>query len=93
VNELLVLALLLPYYYLATWWIVRRDMRRLPPEKLARCWNAASFGAAVLAFGPLCILVHFIKGHGWVRGPLLGLGWSLVAMPDLTLAIAVSAFG
>lgn len=84
-NELLVFALLLPYYYLGTWWIVRSDLRRLPPEKLARCWNSASFGAAVLGFAPWCIIVHFIKAHGWPRGIPLGFVWTaaLVVPPAL----------
>lgn len=91
-NELLILAALTLIHYLATWWIVRRDMRRLPPKKLARCWNGASFGSAVLAFGPLCIVVHFIKGHGWLKGPWLGIAWTFVAMPDVTLALVASMF-
>jgi len=74
--------------------LVDRAPRYAPvaAEKLERCWNGASFGAAVLAFGPLCIIVHFIKAHGWVKGPLLGIAWSLLAMPDLALALVVSPF-
>ena len=86
-NEVLVLSLLLPYYYLAPWWVVRRDMRRLPAAKLARSWNGASFGSAILVCGPLSILVHFIKAHGWLKGAPIGLVWTLgtILLPDLIL--------
>jgi hypothetical protein len=88
VNQVVVLALVMPYFYLVPWWIVRRDMRGLPPERLARCWNSASFGSAVLAFGPLCMPVHFIKAHGWLRGSVRGVLWTTgaVLLPDLVLA-------
>jgi len=71
-----VLVLMMPYVYLVPWWIVRRDMRRLPPHRLARCWNSASLGAAIVAFVPLCLLVHFIKAHGWLKGSALGVAWT-----------------
>lgn len=57
------------------WWIVRQDQARLPPDRLARTWNDASLGASVLAFGALCLPVHFIRGHGWLLGPLLASCW------------------
>lgn len=87
--------LLVPYFYLAPWWIVRRDMRRLSPEKLARCWNSASFGSAILVCGPLCIVVHFIKAHGWLTGGPLGLVWTFAAvlLPDLILWPVQSLLG
>jgi hypothetical protein len=55
--------------------IVGRDMRRSPPERLARAWNSASFWSAVVAFGPLCIPVHFARTRRSVLGFLLGLAW------------------
>jgi hypothetical protein len=76
VNEVIALSLMLVYSYLAPWWIIRRDMDRLPPEQLARCWNSASFGSAVVGFTPLCIVVHFIKAHGFLKGTLLGFVWA-----------------
>ncbi len=59
--------------YALPWWVVRWDMRRLRPERLERCWNSASLGAAVLGFGPLCLPFHFVKAHGLWRGLVLGL--------------------
>ena len=85
----------MPYFYLAPWWIVRRDMRRLSPERLARCWNSASFGAAILAFGPFCLVVHFVKARGWLVGGLLGVAWTVavVVLPDLVLAAVETLLG
>lgn len=50
------------------------DRRRLTPEQRAACWNAATWGAALYAFGPLSMLgwcwvtrgVH--RGRPGVRG-------------------------
>ena len=87
-NQVLVLSLLLPYYYLAPWWVIRRDMRRLPATKLARAWNSASLGSAILVCGPFCIPIHFIKVHGWLKGAPVGLLWSVgtLLLPDLILS-------
>jgi hypothetical protein len=61
------------------YWIVRRDMRRLPPQLLARTWNDASCWAAVVTFGLLCVPVHFIKSRRTLHGALLGLLWMAAA--------------
>jgi hypothetical protein len=55
-----------------TAWVVRFDMRRLPPERFVRCWNDASFWSAVVAFGPLSIPVHFTRTRRSILGLLLG---------------------
>ena len=61
-------------------WLVRRDMRRLEPQQLARTWNDASMWSAVIAFGPLCLPFHFVKArHAW-PGLLLGLSSMLATM-------------
>ena len=60
-----------------TGWVVRFDLRRLDAERLDRTWNAASFWSAVVAFGPLCIPVHFVKARRSLGGCLLGVGWML----------------
>ncbi|WP_437976928.1 transcriptional regulator [Sorangium sp. So ce295] len=39
----------------------RWDRRRLTPEQRAACWNGATWGAALYAFGPLSML-----GWCWV---------------------------
>lgn len=53
---------------------------RLPPERRARGWNAASWGAAVYAFGPLSMLGFFwvTRRPGWV-GALSALVFAVVA--------------
>ena len=48
---------------------------RLPPERYVRSWNEASFWSAVVAFGPLCIPVHFIRTRRSLVGALLGVAW------------------
>jgi hypothetical protein len=85
VDDILVILLLIPFNYALPWWVVRRDMRSLAPERLESCWNGASLGSAILAFGPLCLPVHFVKAHGLVRGLGLGLLWTLavVVLPAL----------
>ena len=60
-----------------TAWVVRLDMRRLPPERLLRSWNVASFWSAVVAFGPLSIPVHFVRTRRSVLGFLLGCAWAV----------------
>ena len=52
--------------------IVKYDLKRLPPERLSRAWNEASFLSAVIVFGALSIPVHFVK----TRRSLVGLGWA-----------------
>jgi len=91
VDDILVILLLMPFNYALPWWVVRRDMRSLSPERLARCWNGASLGSAILAFGPLCLPFHFVKAHGLLRGLGLGLAWTLgvVVLP----AMAVEGLG
>ena len=53
-SEILVVALSLTLNALLPYLIVRRDLRRLSGERLARAWTDASFLSAVVAFGPLC---------------------------------------
>ncbi len=54
------------------WAALRFDMKRLPPERLARVWNDASFWSAVVVFGPLCLPVHFTRTRRSVWGLVLG---------------------
>jgi hypothetical protein len=95
VDEVVVLGLALPYFYLAPWWIVRRDMRKLRPEQLERCWPSSSLGAAIVAFGPFCLTVHFVRAHGWLKGMFQGLIWTVATalLPDLILLGASSLVG
>jgi hypothetical protein len=60
--------------------IIRRDLTHLAPDRLARAWNDASLWAAVAAFGPLSLLVHFARTRRTVRGGLVGLCWAFVVL-------------
>lgn len=72
------------------WWIVRRDLARLPPERLDRAWNTASFWSAIVGFGPLCIPFHFTKTRRSLFGLLLGLGWLVAALVVISAVIAAA---
>jgi hypothetical protein len=67
--------------------VVRRDLRRLNPEQLARTWNTASFWTAVVAFGPLCLPVHFVKARRSVVGLVLGMFWMVVVIAAILLVV------
>jgi hypothetical protein len=69
----------------ATSFIIRRDMRRLSPERFSRAWNTASFWNAVVVFGPVCLPVHFVRTRRTVWGLLLGLFWAAV----VTVAVGI----
>lgn len=62
------------------WWIVSRDQRTLPAEQLARTWNEASLLSAVVLFGPVAVLVHFVKARGILRGLPWGFLWASLAL-------------
>lgn len=72
-----------------SWWVVRRDLRRLEPPELDRAWPAASFWSAVVVFAPLCIFVHFVKTRRSLKGVLLGVAWTGAVMVTVDV---VSAF-
>ncbi len=69
-----------------TAWVIRRDMRRLDPVRYARSWNTASFWSAVVGFGPLSILVHFIRTRRNLWGAVLGLLWAAGVVVALGVA-------
>ena len=83
--EQLILQLALGILLPAT--VVRRDLRRLNPEQLARTWNTASFWTAVVAFGPLCLPVHFVKARRSVVGLVLGMFWMVVVIAAILLVV------
>jgi hypothetical protein len=74
VSELLAIVLELSCNIALPWWVVRYDERRLAPQMLARTWNEASFRCAVVVFGPLALLVHFVRSRRSFAGLLLGAG-------------------
>lgn len=65
--------------------IIRRDLTHLTPDRLARAWNDASLWAAVAAFGPLSLLVHFARTRRTARGWFLGLCWALLVLAATAL--------
>ena len=67
--------------------VVRRDLRCLNPEQLARTWNTASFWTAVVAFGPLCLPVHFVKARRSVVGLMLGMFWMVVVIAAILAVV------
>lgn len=73
---------------LLTWWVLRRDMRRLPPAQRERAWNDASFWVAVVVFNPICIPIHFIRTRRSLGGVVHGMAWMGVV---LALLIGASA--
>ena len=60
--------------------IVWRDERRLDPERLDRAWPATTRIAAVVAFGPLCLPVHFWRTRRSLVGVVLGFGWAIAVV-------------
>lgn len=61
-------------------WIVRRDVRRLDAELLARAWPEPSLWSAVVCFSPLCIPIHFIRTRRSFLGVTLGVAWFAAAV-------------
>lgn len=59
------------------------DRGRLSPEQRARSWNAATWGAALYAFGPLSMLGWcWVTRRSWLAlgvGVVVGLALSAVA--------------
>jgi len=69
--------------------VVGRDMRKLPPERLPRAWNSASFWSAIVLFGPLSIPVHFVRTRRSLTGLGLGVLWAAAVLAVLGLTSAV----
>lgn len=61
-------------------WVIRRDLRGLPAERLARAWLDSTVWSAVVAFGPLALIVHFTRTRRSVLGFVLGLAWAAAAV-------------
>jgi len=64
-----------------TYGVIRIDRRGLRADQLARMWNAASTGTALLFFSPFCVVVHFWRTRRGLRGIAQGLLWlSIIVM-------------
>jgi len=56
-------------------WVIRRDDRKLTAPVYARGYPESTFWIAVVVFGPVSILIHFLRTRrNWV-GLVLGLVW------------------
>lgn len=55
-----------------TYAFVKCDRLRLPIAWRQRGWNAATTGAAIFTFAPLCIIAHFWVTRRSVRGVFSG---------------------
>ena len=75
--------------------IVLLDERWLPPAELDRAWPPTSRASAIVAFGPLCLPVHFWRTRRSLAGVLWGLGWAalVVAANVGVTALLDAAFG
>jgi hypothetical protein len=67
--------------------IVRYDVARLTGEQLARAWPEASLWSAVVAFGPLCLPVHFIRTRRNWAGVDLGIAALVAAVVLISLPV------
>jgi len=83
-SEVLVLLVQFFASIFVTAWIVRFDIRRLPPALRERAWPDSSLWAAVVWFSPLCLLVHFLRTRRSLTGLALGVAWLFGAMLAVT---------
>lgn len=59
----------------ATYAILRLDEAHLSEDRLEHAWPPTSRNAAIVAFGPICLLVHFVRTRrSWWVGLLMGAG-------------------
>jgi hypothetical protein len=54
--------------------VIGWDVRRSAHLYVRRAWNVASLWSSVMAFGPLAVLVHFIRTRRSILGVALGIG-------------------
>ena len=79
-RTLLALCLQLAANIALPWLIVRRDVARIRRDWLGRCWPETTLLASVVAFGPLCLPVHFLRTRRGPLGLVLGLVWMAAAV-------------
>ncbi|MGH7280772.1 MAG: hypothetical protein ACRELY_04560, partial [Polyangiaceae bacterium] len=72
-----------------TYAILRFDESRLSEERLEHAWPPTSRNAAILAFGPLCLFVHFVRTR---RSFFIGLFFGVAAFVLVGVVHAASAW-
>ncbi len=76
----------------ATFGIVVLDERTMGEAFLERAWPPVSRNAAIYFFGPLALLVHFVRTRRNVIGILLGCGAvAVVALVSELVGMALEA--
>jgi hypothetical protein len=61
-----------------SWWILRRDLRRLAGEQLARAWPDSTLWLAVVVLGPLSVAFHFLRTRrSWAGVDMALVGFGL----------------
>ena len=76
----------------ATYGILRFDESRLSEAQLERAWPPSSRNAAVLAFSPICLIVHFARTRLSLIGALLGFASAgFIVGLNVMLSLAVDA--
>ncbi|MGE5784361.1 MAG: hypothetical protein ACM3ZE_07210 [Myxococcales bacterium] len=67
-------------------WVIRRDDRKLTGEAYARGYPESTLWIAVVVFGPVSILFHFVRTRrNWV-GLVLGLVWCALCIAAVAAA-------
>ncbi len=73
---------------LAPHWIIRFDTRRLDRIRWLRTWPPATHWVAVVVFGPLAVLVHFLRTRRSLFGAVIGVfAAGLAVLPGVALAL------
>lgn len=78
-----------------TFAVIMLDERFMSPERLERAWPPTSRDAAIVAFGPLAILLHFMRTRGGLRPvwPRLIVGLPLGFLMGVLALLVVSLVG
>jgi len=76
-----------------SWYVIKRDERRLDEAMLARAYAPATLACSVFAFQQIAVLVHFVRTRRSFKGFLLGLAWFAVALvPGLVVDAVFGLF-
>ncbi|HEY1956521.1 MAG TPA: hypothetical protein VGH28_12945 [Polyangiaceae bacterium] len=77
----------------ASWWVIKRDEKKLDETMLARAYAPATLACSVFVFQQIAVLVHFIRTRRSFRGFLLGVLWTVVAfVPSIAVELIFDVF-